>query len=1081
MGKFRYHIENANLPNEDVDSPDGWKNDESVFPRSPKYNGIFRKFSANELVFKGTGADFLRRINSQLAFESAADFLVYEVDYETYTEFLRFRGSFNFVDYKAFDGNEGRNVKIIVIDSSFWNTIKNGEKIRPQLSRLEALNGFQISGFTNEETWIKLPSIPEILVGTLEADSSQSILGNHSSPLILLSSNDDNVITVANTGVTDGQAGSFYISSGVNSIKISVGYETDIDFGSDKPVVELKLKRYNSSDVLQEEEILATLPGELNTIKTLYFSGDRTFTPNDGDYFLLTVESNNIFEDFDTVTPYLALVTTEANVDELPDFNISGMLIHEAWSRNLQILTGTDKPLYSELLGRLNSEPRSYSADGDLSKILITSGERIRGFSRDESPITLSHDEIFTAVNALKPICALIEVIDGVDTLRVEEIKYAFDDRIILTIDNASNIEESYISERIFNKISVGYSKALYEERNGLNEFNQKSEFSTPITVVNEEYNVVSPIRADNNAIQNARAKPKSSFPTEDTRYDSDNFFITLVTGTTLLLNGNFESWTDDNTPDDWITTGTVLRKNLLGSNRCYYESGILGQASVKQSVVVSSIIQIDFKLSYENIGATDINALFTMKLTNGGQTFYLKADGTWLETTTQQLNYFVTNFPPTAESSLQSFQTYSLLTENIPTTGTIELWIPATVGFLVDDIYFGESQYLAKTNEGFDVIENTPFGENSFNLDITPARNLREHGPILRAGLENRLSQFVKFNTSEKNSTTITKKTTESVAIAENEDVLVNDLATPFFKPNAIDFNLIVDKSVVDVLNETFTNETKPNYLGIVRFRQSTTEDYRYVWLLDLNTGGESKLGKVLGLEVNTDYITPLIQIKYGWLYNWYVISDIRKLTSSDNWTIPTDTKLKALADYLGAGGDYINNSVGGKLKETGFIYWLSPNTGATNEFSFNGRGAGVRTSNGAFSSMLITGRIWSSTSIGNNSWLFVLSNDTDKFLRTAFPKKYGQSIRLIKDATGIADGVTGSYTGNDGTNYRTIVINEIEWLADNLAETKYRNGDWITGYDGGTYTPISDVNWAAKTTEAMCAYNDKESNVLI
>ena len=85
---------------------------------------------------------------------------------------------------------------------------------------------------------------------------------------------------------------------------------------------------------------------------------------------------------------------------------------------------------------------------------------------------------------------------------------------------------------------------------------------------------------------------------------------------------------------------------------------------------------------------------------------------------------------------------------------------------------------------------------------------------------------------------------------------------------------------------------------------------------------------------------------------------------------------------------------------------------------------------------------------------------------------KKYGSPIRLIKISTTLSDGEEGIYTGNDGKIYRTICIGTQEWLADNLAETKYRNGD--------TIPEVTDNSaWAALTTGAMCVYNNDHNNI--
>jgi hypothetical protein len=867
MGKFRYRIETPNLENRDVDAPGGWKDSESVFPRSDTYKGIFRKFAANNLTFKGTGAQLLRDIKTQTGFESSATFKQYEEDFDNGNEeFLRFQGSFDFVKAKYINGNDGKSVDINIVDSSFWNTIKNRESDKPQLSKLESLDGLQISGFTNEEVFITLPAKPINLFGALTSANAPIQNNKHAAPLTITSSEDDNVVSVIDSTVTDSIDGAFYIVSSVNSLLITINFDTDFEIQSFDPTINLRLKHYNSSDIQQNPgtDILASITGTspFPSTKNLSYNnpdGELFDTVSDGDYFILSVEGGLVTV-FESLPPYLARVDTAANVDALPEIEVSGMLLHELVSRLLQIISNTDIPLYSELLGGTNSEPRSYASDGALRNILITNGERIRQFTRDESPITLGFKDIFTTIFGIRPIGVGIEKIGGIDNIRLEEKRYFFDDRIVLTIDNAANVTESTLKTNIVSRISIGYSKAEYEQKDGLFEYNQKSSFSTPISVVSNEYNAVSIARADQQAINNARAKSKSEFPTDDTRYDTSNFLITLIKNTTFVINGDFESWTDDNTPDDWDLLGTtvVLRKLILNSNRCYFVSGFAGFAQIKQDIaMVAQSESLNISFSYENIGDAVINPFFSIKLNAGANVYYLQSDGTWL-ITTETFIYYDANIPPTEETELQSFRTFSLIADDIPEDGTISFKMVSTEGLVLDDVYFGKAQYKAKTNEGYTSIENSIDGDNSMNLDITPARNLRNHGSEIRAALENNLSKFIRFNTSDKNSTLSTQKDTETVPVVENADVQINDLDEPYLTAIQWEFDLPINKDVIDVLNDTFAGETKQKYLGLVKWRMNTNDDYKYIWIQDVQTGGQSGKGRLTGVEIS-EYVTPI------------------------------------------------------------------------------------------------------------------------------------------------------------------------------------------------------------------------------
>lgn len=104
-------------------------------------------------------------------------------------------------------------------------------------------------------------------------------------------------------------------------------------------------------------------------------------------------------------------------------------------------------------------------------------------------------------------------------------------------------------------------------------------------------------------------------------------------------------------------------------------------------------------------------------------------------------------------------------------------------------------------------------------------------------------------------------------------------------------------------------------------------------------------------------------------------------------------------------------------------------------------------------------------SYSVIGNTWAYVELNVNAIFIT-------GVGIRPCKLLTELKHGETGTYVGNDSKVYRTICIGNIEWLADNLAETKCRNGDLIPEV-------TDNAAWAALTTGALCAYNNDWNNV--
>lgn len=217
----------------------------------------------------------------------------------------------------------------------------------------------------------------------------------------------------------------------------------------------------------------------------------------------------------------------------------------------------------------------------------------------------------------------------------------------------------------------------------------------------------------------------------------------------------------------------------------------------------------------------------------------------------------------------------------------------------------------------------------------------------------------------------------------------------------------------------------------------------------------------------ITNQFNTSIPAINYGILYNGFFDDVLSPLSSSDIWRLPTYAEMVALQSFLG-GQDF-----GYKLKEEGLEYWISPNLGATNEMLFNARGSGYRTSAGAFPNLGQVFYSWTGTPRdASNNYSYHLSTNTVRLQFNWFQaKKTGVSMRLCNPSTTLAEGEKGIYVGNNGLIYRTIVINAIEYIADNLAETKLRDG---------TSIPFISVNadWTNATTFAACyAFNNAEN----
>lgn len=207
--------------------------------------------------------------------------------------------------------------------------------------------------------------------------------------------------------------------------------------------------------------------------------------------------------------------------------------------------------------------------------------------------------------------------------------------------------------------------------------------------------------------------------------------------------------------------------------------------------------------------------------------------------------------------------------------------------------------------------------------------------------------------------------------------------------------------------------------------------------------------------------YIATYSTIKFGLLYNRYAMWDSRHLLSSDDWVVTSQSDIWDVLHYL------LGSNGGDKLRDTGTTYWSNSN--GTNTLNFNARGSGIRYYNGVFASNRDMFIGWLDSGTYKNYYIEV--GDSGLYFNNT-PNQTGAAIRPRRSATTsellLADGTACDlYVGNDGKKYRTIKRGSLVFLADNLAETKYRNGDAIAEVTDNTV-------WAGLTTGALCAYSN-------
>ena len=152
-----------------------------------------------------------------------------------------------------------------------------------------------------------------------------------------------------------------------------------------------------------------------------------------------------------------------------------------------------------------------------------------------------------------------------------------------------------------------------------------------------------------------------------------------------------------------------------------------------------------------------------------------------------------------------------------------------------------------------------------------------------------------------------------------------------------------------------------------------------------------------------------------YGILYTWAAATNniSSQLVPSgvqgvcpDGWHIPSEEEWQQMETFLGlpitelAQDGLRGTTEGGKLKETGTLHWISPNTGATNETGFSALPAGIRYPDGLFNNVNGWCGFWTATELAShNAYDRLLYSNNATLGRQPAYKVDGMSVRCVKD----------------------------------------------------------------------------------
>lgn len=563
-----------------IPEPVGWRSDEKEYSRHKDYHGLVAKFS-NNLQFVDSGQDFINLIDELHGINAEIKLTRYErhpiTDVWT-------RIYFGFLDLST-KGEEDGRLSIKFSSGGLEQALKSRESEQVEIERTNTIDGVPIEPLVPKRVLLEGRRI--FLKSTWETNeiSNSAFLGvwsddgntRHQStgfPFQLVNRSHEQAHSVLPNSLGNENQGStgmmfFAIADRTRTIKVSstqmkftpfirehdwqwaifqvaitiykdgINYNVKnrtvlMHYGENSPTNPDLWDIHNRTFNLTFDRTITLLAGESAAIEFLIKADLKNFTTSRARYYVdlrnlsgnLTVEEDSFFDQ------------SECNC----------ILAYELADRLITINTNKEKSLYSEFLGRTDI---GYQKDGKASLTGNTHGFWVRGFESSSDsdnrfkPMTTSLRDFMTSYGAVWKLGLGIETINNRERVRLEELSFFYNFNVTIKLGQVKNEKRSTAADYFYSSLQFGYEEGgSYEEAMGLDEYNTKSNFTTIINRVKNDFTQISKYRADSYGKEFARRKPKAIYSTEDTSYDNSIFLMDLKRD----INGLFRErkWQDD-------------------------------------------------------------------------------------------------------------------------------------------------------------------------------------------------------------------------------------------------------------------------------------------------------------------------------------------------------------------------------------------------------------------------------------------------------------------------------------------------------------------------------------------------------
>jgi hypothetical protein len=533
----------------EIEEPIGWDAVTITIIRDKDYQGMENVFS-DSIKFWGTGAEIIRDAFQSYGVEAVLSFQIsYSCDQgATYTHL--FSGILNCLFYSCINSE----VTIKIEPSGFHRTVKNRLTVPVNLNSNTSIDGLPMSSISpfdlglhsKEIVQVSELNAPTELTFSDDSVDQTDILGGISVPMIW-----EEAVTELSTisGFVN-----FYWSGPINadapSTLFTAGQTGLYKFNYDirggffelynaSRTFNVRLSyRINSTGTTIHDYGGQTGAPDVSVLVELNEQGTLDLNLNAGDkvsfYIALTGYSGSTTSQKHTITLILNQGTflKVSKAVALDPSSTKALLLHEAFAKISESITGVQDCFRSNFFGRINSAPHTYAVDGCGAWTAITNGLNIRRMLDKNGslfPIVTTFQDLFQSCDAVWNLGMRIEKDStGKEFIRVEPKEYFYNASAVLNLFNISDLNEAPAQDLLFNTYKVGYEKwnLNITGSNAIDEFNSDRNYVLPGKIINKNLPTISKYIASGYVIEETRRLQYKENPSNDFETDNDMFFI---------------------------------------------------------------------------------------------------------------------------------------------------------------------------------------------------------------------------------------------------------------------------------------------------------------------------------------------------------------------------------------------------------------------------------------------------------------------------------------------------------------------------------------------------------------------------